>query len=73
MIPRKWSGGMSKLGEVRTLMVRALRTANGLDDIAPPEVEDGLAQIKALLCSAIERIEGERDRTPIWPGIAARA
>jgi len=64
---------MSKLGEVRNLMVQALRTANVLNDNAPPGLEDDLAQVKALLCCAIERIEGERDRSPLWPGVAARA
>ena len=48
-----------------------------LDDLKAKAVERirdfVVAQIKALLGSAIERIEGERDRTPIWPGIAARA
>jgi hypothetical protein len=41
---------MSKLGKVRSLVAQALRTANDLNGNSPPELEDGLAEINALLC-----------------------
>jgi hypothetical protein len=73
MAQEKERCGMYKLGEVRSLLAHALRTANELNDNAPPELEDGLAQINALLHSAVERMDEVTAPDPLWPGLAARA
>ena len=64
---------MSKLCEVRSLMAEALQFANDVHQEAPPEFHTGLDQIKNLLDSALERIDGAMDPDPRWPRLAARA
>ncbi len=66
---------MSKLGAVRTLMSEALRIVNDADEDAPPELRGSLGDLRNLLHSAVERIDGAMDPNPNppWPGIAARA
>jgi hypothetical protein len=64
---------MSKLGEVRSLMTEALQVAKEVDQGAPPELHADLQQIRDLLDSAIERVDGAIDPDPFWPGLAARA
>jgi hypothetical protein len=64
---------MSKLDGVRSLMTEALQAANDADQGAPPKLHAGLEQIRGLLDSAVERIDGAMDPDPVWPGLAARA
>ncbi len=64
---------MSKLCEVRSLMAEALQFANDVHQEAPPELHTGLDQIRDLLDSALERIDGAMDPDPLWPRLTARA
>jgi len=54
-------------------MAEALQFANDVHQEAPPELHTGLEQIRDLLDSALERIDGAMDPDPLWPRLAARA